>query len=240
MSTIKKTTDAKTTPPLVAAKMVKSTSASAPKTLPPGVKVETGDKEDLGTHWEKKSGGKVQEMSNQLQKYGLRSNGGSSEFMNWEEKDKSELAKPLNTLTQIGKSDKGSAIAQHTGGDVSGRLQVIEGLKDIYKLADKKGYATSDQVRTDWGNLVNQINPRSRKLFNDPMLQRQLSNLKDVASQHFVDLKKTRDAQELKKPPVGTITDESGTRNENASYMNMPAYNKAQVPAGIKLTVKKK
>lgn len=230
MATIKKTT----TPPLVAAKMVKSTSESAPKTLPPGVKVETGEKEDLGTHWEKKSGNKVQEMSNQLQKYGLRSNGGSSEFMNWEEKDKSELAKPLNTLKQIGKSDKGSAIAQHTGGDVSGRLQVMEGLKDMYKAADKAGYKTRDQFATAYDNLLNTTSERNRKLLKDPMLQKQLSNLKDVSAQHFADLVKSRDEAESKKAPKGTVTD------NNSSYSSMGSYNKAQTPAAIKLTVKKK
>jgi hypothetical protein len=245
MATIKKTT----TPPLVAAKMVKSTSAptpqasnaSAPKSLPPGVKVETGEKEDLGTHWTKKSGNSVQGMSNQLQKYGLRSEGGSSEFMNYEKRDTKELGRVGEALDKMATTKKGDInVATSTGADASGRMQVMEGLKDMYKAADKAGYTTSDQFRTAYDNLLNTTSERNRKLLKDPMLQRQLSNLKEVAGQHFADLVKSRDEEQAKKPPKGTVTDESGSASTNASYKDLPAYNKAQVPAGIKLTVKKK
>lgn len=254
MSKLKKPTSGATPPPIVAAKMQKTaatpatemqkaapipaTTSNASKPLPKGVTEET--REDLGSHWEKTAGGKVQEMSNQLQKLGLKpSGGGSTEFMNWEEKDKKELKSPVDTREKIGVKNE-SPIAQHTGADVSGRMQVMEGLKEMYKAADKAGYETADQFRTAYDNLTNATSERNRKLLKDPLLQKQLSNLKEVSAQHFADLIKSRKQSEANKPTVGTVTDMSGKPSTNASYMNRAAYEKAQAPAGIKLSVKKK
>ena len=247
MSKFKKPTSGATPPPIVAAKMQKTaatpaTTSNASQPLPPGVTEET--KEDLGSHWEKNAGGTVQGMSSQLQKYGLKSAGGSTEFMNWEDKDKAEAAAPGKTIEAMskitGKTNPEKSIKTHVGMDASGRMQVMQGLQEMYRAADKAGYETADQFRTAYDNLINATSERNRKLLKDPLLQKQLSNLKEVSAQHFADLVKSRKKSQANRPPEGTVTDMSGKSDENASYMNRNVYNTAQVPKGIKLSVKKK
>jgi hypothetical protein len=90
--------------------------------------------------------------------------------------------------TQIG------GVGLMSGGQQPAGTFILEGLSDVYDLANKHGIVTSQDFLTSFPSLVKGVkNPELKKFLSDPLTFQQMPNLKEVASEHYSRLKRSFD-----------------------------------------------
>lgn len=198
MSTEKK--DIKAAGAIIAAKDKKPIVVGSQTTITP--------REDIVSHWEGTTDGTVQGMANSIKKYGIKSQGGSTDLLNYENIDQRELARPTEAREMMERKDipLSDRVTTHSGSDASARIQLMESLKDMYRAADQANLKTRDQFATSFDALLKKTSPRNRNLLTNPQFQQQISNLKDVAAQHYADLVRSRDEKEANPTLTKKVT----------------------------------